>query len=118
MTFTTRELNDLDFSERKKMELPRNMRQLRLRAGISVKKAAQASGFSDDAWYKLERGERWVGSEKRLHDIARALGVSAWELLVPHTEQSESGQPDQMNGAPLTLEDPAPAGEASPSPGA
>ena len=94
------------------MELPRNMRQLRLRAGISVKKAAQASGFSDDAWYKLERGERWVGSEKRLHDIARALGVSAWELLVPHTEQSESGQPEQMNGAPLALEDPAPAGEA------
>ncbi|MBC20513.1 MAG: hypothetical protein CMJ74_09675 [Planctomycetaceae bacterium] len=78
------------FSEANGMELPRNMRQLRLRAGISVKKAAQASGFSDDAWYKLERGERWVGSEKRLHDIARALGVSAWQLLMPQSEQHDS----------------------------
>ena len=72
------------------MELPRNMRQLRLRAGISVKNAAQASGFSDDAWYKLERGERWVGSEKRLHDIARALGVPAWQLLVPQEQEQET----------------------------
>ncbi len=102
------------------MELPRNMRQLRLRAGISVKKAAQGSGFSDDAWYKLERGERWVGSEKRLHDIARALGVSAWELLVPHNEQSGQGdqvQQDSVSGAPLTLEDSAATGETSPSAG-
>ena len=101
------------------MELPRNMRQLRLRAGISVKKAAQASGFSDDAWYKLERGERWVGSEKRLHDIARALGVSAWELLVPPSDHSDSehDQKDHAGGAPVTLEDAAPAGEASPSAG-
>ncbi|MEC7695559.1 MAG: helix-turn-helix transcriptional regulator [Planctomycetota bacterium] len=102
------------------MELPRNMRQLRLRAGISVKKAAQASGFSDDAWYKLERGERWVGSEKRLHDIARALGVSAWELLVPQNEQSEQGdqvKQDHVSGAPLTLEDSAATGETSPSAG-
>lgn len=99
------------------MELPRNMRQLRLRAGISVKKAAEASGFSDDAWYKLERGERWVGSEKRLHGIARALGVSAWELLVPQNEQSEQVQQDHVSGAPLTLEDSTATGEISPSAG-
>ena len=117
MTFILRGLNDLDFSEMNSMELPRNMRQLRLRAGISVKKAAQASGFSDDAWYKLERGERWVGSEKRLHDIARALDVSAWELLVPPSDQGVDEQKDHVSGAPVTLEDTAPAGEASPSAG-
>ncbi len=104
------------------MELPRNMRQLRLRAGISVKKAAEASGFSDDAWYKLERGERWVGSEKRMHDIARALGVSAWELLVPlndHNdhEQKDHEQKDHVSGAPVSLEEATPASEASPSAG-
>ena len=73
------------------MELPRNMRQLRLQASISVKQAAQNSGFSDDAWYKLERGERWVGSEQRLHDIARALGVPAWQLLVPQPAAADKG---------------------------
>ena len=73
------------------MELPRNMRRLRLEAGLTVKQAAEASGFSDDAWYKLERGERWVGSEKRLHDIGRALGVAAWQLLSPAEEAPKSG---------------------------
>ena len=72
------------------MELPKNMRQLRLRAEITVRQAAQASGFSDDAWYKLERGERWVGSEQRLHDIARALSVHAWQLLVPQRSAVET----------------------------
>ena len=73
------------------MELPRNMRQLRLEAGLTVKQAAEASGFSDDAWYKLERGERWVGSEQRLHDIGRALGVAAWQLLAPNEQAPKSG---------------------------
>ena len=72
------------------MELPRNMRRLRLSSGMTVKQAAEASGFSDDAWYKLERGERWVGSEQRLHDIGRALGVAAWQLLAPQTTAAES----------------------------
>ncbi len=80
------------------MELPGNMRRLRLQAGISVKQAAQASGFSDDAWYKLERGERWVGSEQRLHDIARALGVPAWQLLAP--QQSTKESPISMENSP------------------
>ena len=88
-----------NFLEIRQMELPRNMRQLRLRAGISVKQAAQASGFSDDAWYKLERGERWVGSEQRLHDIARALGVPAWQLLTPQQAPKES--PISMENAPV-----------------
>ena len=73
------------------MELPRNMRRLRLEAGLTVKQAAEASGFSDDAWYKLERGERWVGSEKRLHDIGRALGVAACQLLSPAEQPPEGG---------------------------
>jgi transcriptional regulator with XRE-family HTH domain len=73
------------------MELPRNMRQLRLKVGLTVKQAAEASGFSDDAWYKLERGERWVGSEQRLHDIGRALGVAAWQLLAPAEQLPEGG---------------------------
>jgi transcriptional regulator with XRE-family HTH domain len=72
------------------MELPKNMRKLRLRAQITVRQAAQDSGFSDDAWYKLERGERWVGSEQRLHDIARALSVHAWQLLVPQRSAVET----------------------------
>ncbi|MDG2207199.1 MAG: helix-turn-helix transcriptional regulator [Pirellulales bacterium] len=67
------------------------MRQLRLKVGLTVKQAAEASGFSDDAWYKLERGERWVGSEQRLHDIGRALGVAAWQLLAPAEQLPEGG---------------------------
>ena len=72
------------------VELPRNMRRLRIHAEITVRQAAQDSGFSDDAWYKLERGERWVGSEQRLHNIAHALGVHAWELLVPQQSAAET----------------------------
>ena len=89
------------------MELPRNMRQLRLRAGISVKQAAQASGFSDDAWYKLERGERWVGSEQRLHDIARALGDPAWQLLASHQAPKDS---------PISIENSPVGSQATPAP--
>ena len=101
------------------MELPRNMRQLRLRAGISVKKAAQASGFSDDAWYKLERGERWVGSEKRLHDIARALGVSAWQLLMPQAQENDSthdAAPERGESAPPVPSPASSAGTPTPEP--
>ncbi len=89
------------------MELPRNMRQLRLEAGLTVKQAAEASGFSDDAWYKLERGERWVGSEKRLHDIGRALGVAAWQLLAPAEQSPKSGIGVESSAADVP---PIPAG--------
>ena len=89
------------------MELPRNMRQLRLRAGISVKQAAQASGFSDDAWYKLERGDRGVGSVQLLHDIARALGVPAWQLLASQQAPKES---------PISIENSPVGSQATPAP--
>jgi transcriptional regulator with XRE-family HTH domain len=57
-----------------------NLRKAREAARLSVPEAAERAELSMDAWYKLERGERWP-SAANLAAVAAAVDSTPSELL-------------------------------------
>ena len=62
--------------------------------GYSQKKLASLSGISDSELLKIEKGDRQNPNGKYLSDIAKALGVSPFELFLEagYIEQSDIPQ--------------------------
>lgn len=60
----------------------RNFKRIRLEKGMTQEDVASVSGFSQQYLSGLENGTR-NPSVKSLSEIARALGVSFWDLVRP-----------------------------------
>ncbi len=58
-----------------------NLEHYREKRELTVAEAAELAGTHRNVWYRLENGDRWVGSEERLEAIAEALGVSVSSLF-------------------------------------
>ncbi len=59
-----------------------NIRRLRLAQHLSQAELAEKIGISDSFMSLIETGKKW-GSFQTLADIATALGVEPYELLLP-----------------------------------
>lgn len=63
----------------RKEDIGNNVKQLRKRAGLSVKELAEVAGVSASYVYSIEAGTRGSNIHK-LNKIAKALGVTVMEL--------------------------------------
>jgi len=62
-----------------------NMKKFRALAGLTQEKLAEAVGLSAQMVNDIEGCRRWM-SGKSIARVARALGVEAFQLLLPQTE--------------------------------
>lgn len=76
----------------------RNIRRLRLRAGLSQAAVAGAAGIGQTYIGQLERAEKNV-SLQVLANVAAALGVTAADLLQPDPEASAPPRTQDLRAA-------------------
>lgn len=77
--------------------LSQNIRNARSALHISQAKLAEFAGISVPYMVDIEYCKTWV-SDKTLANIAAALNMKAYELLIPHGEEQtgDSGQEDRV----------------------
>jgi len=82
-----------------------NIRELRMRSGLSLRTAAKRLGISTSALSKIETGVTDVNLS-RLEQIAEVYGVKLIQLWIPNSEHSdlEGSQLDQAKEKVLALE--------------
>ena len=66
------------------------IKQRREKAGYSLKKLASLSGISDSELFKIENGTRQNPNWKNLREIAKALEIHPFELLLEADYISET----------------------------
>lgn len=64
--------------------------------GYSQKKLASLSGISDSELLKIEKGDRQNPNGKYLSDIAKALGISPFELFLEAGYIEQSDMPQEL----------------------
>ncbi|MBQ9238068.1 MAG: helix-turn-helix transcriptional regulator [Treponema sp.] len=82
--------------------LAHNIKRRRKELHLTQVKLAEYAGISEPYMNDIERCQTWV-SDKTLTNLARALHIEVYKLLIPHKEsRTESGEAD-ISGRAYTL---------------
>ncbi|GMO26937.1 MAG: hypothetical protein Pg6A_14370 [Termitinemataceae bacterium] len=76
-------------TEKLRRTFSKNLKKYRALAGFSQERLAEAAGISDQTVNDIEGCRKWV-SDKTLIKLSIALGIEAYQLLIPLAESEKN----------------------------